>query len=56
MSGAVASARLGVERRVEVERVGRLGGRLFVPGGSATLALEPTDTLYLYAPLDTQAR
>ena len=32
------------------------GGRLFVPGGAATLAREPTDTLYLYAPLDTAPR
>jgi len=30
-----------------------LGGRLFVPGGAATLALDPTDTLYIYTPLDT---
>jgi hypothetical protein len=29
------------------------GGRLFVPGGSASAALEPTDTLYVYSPLDT---
>jgi hypothetical protein len=40
-----------------VERAGTqgavVGGRLFVPGGAATLALEPTDTLYIYAPLDT---
>jgi hypothetical protein len=33
-----------------------VGGRLYVPGGSATLAPEPTDTLYIYAPLDTAMR
>lgn len=33
-----------------------IGGRLYVPGGSATLALDPTDTLYVYAPLDTAMR
>jgi hypothetical protein len=33
-----------------------VGGRLFVPGGAATAALEPTDTLYVYTPLDTAAR
>jgi hypothetical protein len=33
-----------------------IGGRLFVPGGAATPALEPTDTLYIYAPLDTAPR
>jgi len=33
-----------------------VGARLFVPGGAETLALEPTDTLYVYAPLDTAAR
>ena len=32
------------------------GGRLFVPGGSGSTALEPTDTLYIYTPLDTAAR
>lgn len=30
-----------------------VGGRLFVPGGSPTLAIAPTSTLYIYAPLDT---
>jgi len=30
-----------------------VGGRLFVPGGAQTLSFEPTDTLYIYAPLDT---
>jgi hypothetical protein len=39
-----------------VERAGTqgavVGGRLFVPGGAGTLALEPTDTLYIYTPLD----
>jgi hypothetical protein len=43
-----------------VERAGvqgtAVGGRLFVPGGAGTLALEPTDTLYIYAPLDTAPR
>jgi Kelch motif len=29
-----------------------VGGRLFVPGGAPSLALEPTDTLYVYTPLD----
>jgi len=33
-----------------------VGGRLYVPGGAATLGLEPTDTLYVYAPLDTAPR
>ncbi|HET7505542.1 MAG TPA: hypothetical protein VFK02_31195 [Kofleriaceae bacterium] len=32
------------------------GGRLYVPGGAGDLALEPTDTLYIYAPLDTAPR
>jgi len=32
------------------------GARLFVPGGAATLAREPTDTLYIYAPLETAPR
>lgn len=40
-----------------VERAGTrgaaIGGRLYVPGGTGTLALEPTDTLYIYTPLDT---
>jgi len=43
-----------------VERAGTqgavVGGRLFVPGGSGTLAFEPTDTLYIYEPLDTAPR
>jgi len=30
-----------------------VGGRLFVPGGAQRLAFEPTDTLYIYTPLDT---
>jgi non-specific serine/threonine protein kinase len=33
-----------------------IGGRLYVPGGAATLGLEPTDTLYVYSPLDTAPR
>jgi hypothetical protein len=32
-----------------------VGGRLFVPGGSPGLAIAPTRTLYIYAPLDTSA-
>jgi len=32
------------------------GTRLFVPGGAGTLAREPTDTLYIYAPFDTASR
>src|SRR5262249_30093194 len=37
------------------------GTRLFVPGGSRTvptitLSFEPTDTLYIFAPLDTSTR
>jgi hypothetical protein len=43
-----------------VERAGTqgaaIGGRLFVPGGAAQLTFEPTDTLHIYAPLDTAAR
>ncbi|HEU4734803.1 MAG TPA: hypothetical protein VFT22_43225, partial [Kofleriaceae bacterium] len=43
-----------------VERTGSRGaasgGRLYVPGGAGTLALEPTDTLYIYTPLDTAPR
>lgn len=43
-----------------VERAGTqgavVGGRLFVPGGAGTLAIEPTDTLYIYEPLDTAPR
>lgn len=30
-----------------------VGGRLYVPGGSPTLAIAPTDTLYIYTPLST---
>jgi hypothetical protein len=30
-----------------------IGGRLFVPGGAGTPSLDPTDTLYIYSPLDT---
>jgi len=33
-----------------------IGGRLFVPGGAEALTLDPTDTLYIYAPLDTAPR
>jgi hypothetical protein len=33
-----------------------LGARLFVPGGADALAAAPTDTLYIYAPLDTAPR
>jgi hypothetical protein len=33
-----------------------VGGRLFVPGGAQTLSFEPTDTLYIYTPLDTAGR
>lgn len=33
-----------------------LGTRLFVPGGADALAATPTDTLYIYAPLDTAPR
>ncbi len=40
-----------------VERAGAqgaaIGTRLFIPGGAGTLAFEPTDTLYIYAPVDT---
>jgi hypothetical protein len=43
-----------------VERAGAqgaaVGGRLFVPGGAGTLALEPTDTLYIFTPIDTAPR
>jgi N-acetylneuraminic acid mutarotase len=49
-----------VREPMPVERVGAqgavVGGRLFIPGGSGTLTLEPTDTLYIYAPLDTAPR
>ena len=49
-----------VREPMPIERAGTqgtgIGGRLFVPGGAATLALDPTDTLYIYAPLDTAAR
>jgi hypothetical protein len=30
-----------------------IGQRLFVPGGARRLVFEPTDTLYIFAPLDT---
>ncbi len=30
-----------------------VGDRLFVPGGTATPTLDPTDTIYIYTPLDT---
>jgi hypothetical protein len=30
------------------------GGKLFVPGGAGSAALEPTDTLYIYSPLDAE--
>lgn len=30
-----------------------VGGRLFIPGGAQRLVLQPTDTLYIYTPLDT---
>jgi N-acetylneuraminic acid mutarotase len=30
-----------------------VGARLFVPGGARALAFDPTDTLFIYAPLDT---
>ena len=30
-----------------------IADRLYVPGGARALVLEPTDTLYVYAPLDT---
>jgi len=33
-----------------------VGGRFYVPGGAASLATEPTDTLYVYEPLDTAPR
>lgn len=33
-----------------------VGSQLFVPGGAASPALEPTDTLYIYAPLATAPR
>jgi hypothetical protein len=49
-----------VREPMPVERAGAqgaaIGGRLFIPGGAATLALEPTDTLYEYAPLDVASR
>ena len=44
------------EESMPVARAGvqgaALGGRLFVPGGAATPTLDPTDTLYIYTPLD----
>lgn len=33
-----------------------IGGRLYVPGGAQTLTFNPTDTLYIYQPLDTATR
>ncbi len=30
-----------------------VGARMFVPGGAQQLVFEPTDTLYIYTPLDT---
>jgi hypothetical protein len=33
-----------------------IGGRLFIPGGAASLMSDPTDTLYVYTPLDTAPR
>jgi hypothetical protein len=33
-----------------------IGGRLFVPGGAATPAGDPSDTLYVYTPLATALR
>ena len=46
-----------VREAMPIERAGvqgaAVGGRLFVPGGATTLTPEPTDTLYIYAPLDT---
>jgi len=43
-----------------VERAGTqgasIGGRLFVPGGVGQLTFDPSDTLYIYAPLDTAVR
>jgi N-acetylneuraminic acid mutarotase len=33
-----------------------IGQQLYVPGGARRLAFEPTDTLYVFAPLDTAAR
>lgn len=49
-----------VREPMPVERAGTqgavVGGRLFIPGGAGTLTFDPTDTLYIYAPLDTAAR
>jgi N-acetylneuraminic acid mutarotase len=33
-----------------------IGGQLYVPGGAAALTLDPTDTLYIYTPLDAVPR
>jgi hypothetical protein len=33
-----------------------IGGRLFIPGGAGTATIAPTDTLYIYTPLDTAVR
>ena len=65
LDGIVASYNpyLDVWTPREAMPVGRAGtqgaasaGRLFVPGGAGSAALEPTDTLYIYTPLDTAAR
>ena len=49
-----------VREPMPVERAGAqgtvAGGRLFVAGGAGTLTFDPTDTLYIYAPLDTAPR
>jgi hypothetical protein len=49
-----------VREPMPVERAGAqgaaIGGRLFVPGGAGTLTFDPTDTLYVYTPLDTAPR
>ena len=38
-------------------RAGTLGGaigqKLYVPGGAARIVFEPTDSLFIFAPLDT---
>jgi Kelch motif len=49
-----------VREPMPVERAGAqgaaIGGRLYVPGGAGALTLDPTDTLYVYTPLDTAPR
>jgi len=49
-----------VREPMPVERTGTqgaaFGARLFVPGGAGPAALEPTDTLYIYSPLDAAPR